>query len=153
MDAAKSRLECSRCGHLAAQHGTEVGCRWAECGCTRLLVPLSTREFEVLRLLAFGEGVKGTAEKLNLSVKTVEVHMYNMKKKTGINRTMDMVLASLRCGLLMVSELPDCGGPIRVLRNNVVTQQLTLPGLEHDRQSSPRTRGTLNVSQIVTACS
>ncbi len=45
---------------------------------------LSEREFEVLHLIGLGFSTREIAEKLNRSVKTIEAHQANAKKKLGI---------------------------------------------------------------------
>src|SRR4029077_5835569 len=44
---------------------------------------LSDREFEVFQLIGRGKGTRDIADQLRLSVKTVEVHRANIKKKLG----------------------------------------------------------------------
>lgn len=52
---------------------------------------LSTRESEVLKLIALGYSNKEIATRLNLSVKTIEAHKANAMKKLGINSRIDIV--------------------------------------------------------------
>ncbi|MCC6327538.1 MAG: response regulator transcription factor [Acidobacteria bacterium] len=52
---------------------------------------LSSREVEVLKLIAFGYSNKEIATRLDLSVKTVEAHKANAMRKLGISGRIDIV--------------------------------------------------------------
>jgi DNA-binding NarL/FixJ family response regulator len=52
---------------------------------------LSDRELEVLELLGEGLGSREVAEKLHLSIKTVESHREHMKTKLGLTRATELV--------------------------------------------------------------
>jgi two-component system, NarL family, response regulator NreC len=52
---------------------------------------LSSRESEVLKLIAFGYSNKEIGTRLNLSVKTIEAHKANAMRKLGINSRIDIV--------------------------------------------------------------
>ena len=52
---------------------------------------LSPREREILKLLAEGLSVKDIATHLDLSVKTVEVHKYNMMKKIDVHDRAELI--------------------------------------------------------------
>ena len=53
--------------------------------------PLSAREIEVMRLIAWGATNKEIAQKLGLSVKTVEAHKANGMRKLGMRSRVDIV--------------------------------------------------------------
>ena len=55
------------------------------------LPEITDREAEVLRLISWGHSNKEIAHRLNLSVKTVEVHKTNAMKKVGMNSRIDIV--------------------------------------------------------------
>ena len=55
------------------------------------LSELSERETEVLRLIAWGYSNKEIANRLNLSVKTIESHKANAMKKLGMSSRIDIV--------------------------------------------------------------
>jgi len=58
---------------------------------------VSTRESEVLRLIALGHSNKEIATRLDLSVKTIEAHKANAMRKLGISGRIDIVrYASLK---------------------------------------------------------
>ena len=57
---------------------------------------LSDREFEVFQLIGEGKGTREIAEKLNLSVKTVEVHRANIKEKLNLKTATDLVRQAVR---------------------------------------------------------
>jgi two-component system, NarL family, response regulator NreC len=63
-------------------------------------VSLSDREAEVLRLIAAGYSNKEIAAKLELSVKTVEVHKANASRKLGLKGRIDIVKYALLQGWL-----------------------------------------------------
>jgi DNA-binding NarL/FixJ family response regulator len=61
---------------------------------TQRLPPFATltpREKEVLKLLAEGNSVKEIACTLNLSVKTVEAHKFNLMRKLDIHNKAQLV--------------------------------------------------------------
>ena len=60
----------------------------------------SERESEVLRLIAWGHSNKEIADRLDLSVKTVEVHKANAMRKLGINSRIDIVQYAVLRGWL-----------------------------------------------------
>ena len=53
--------------------------------------PLSRREMEVMRLIAWGATNKEIAQRLSLSVKTVEAHKANGMRKLGMRSRVDIV--------------------------------------------------------------
>jgi DNA-binding NarL/FixJ family response regulator len=56
-----------------------------------LVSGLSEREFDILQLIGLGFGTRQIAEKLNRSVKTIEAHRANLKKKLQLNSGRDLV--------------------------------------------------------------
>jgi DNA-binding NarL/FixJ family response regulator len=62
--------------------------------------PLSPRETEVLRLIAWGNTNKEIASRLDLSVKTVEAHKANAMRKLGLRGRIDIVRYALLQGWL-----------------------------------------------------
>jgi DNA-binding NarL/FixJ family response regulator len=62
--------------------------------------PLSPRETEVLRLIAWGNTNKEIASRLDLSVKTVEAHKANGMRKLGMRGRIDIVRYALLQGWL-----------------------------------------------------
>ncbi|HZR15890.1 MAG TPA: response regulator transcription factor [Verrucomicrobiae bacterium] len=57
---------------------------------------LSDREFEVFQLLGQGHGTREIAEHLHLSVKTVEVHRANIRKKMELANGGELVRYAIR---------------------------------------------------------
>jgi DNA-binding NarL/FixJ family response regulator len=53
--------------------------------------PLTDRETEILRMISWGYSNKEIANRLDLSVKTVEVHKTNAMKKLGMSSRIDIV--------------------------------------------------------------
>jgi DNA-binding NarL/FixJ family response regulator len=54
------------------------------------------REFEVFQFIGQGIGTRAIAERLHLSIKTVEVHRAHIKKKLAINTATDLVRYAVR---------------------------------------------------------
>lgn len=52
---------------------------------------LSPREQEILRFIAAGQSNKGIARELDLSVRTVETHRLNIKRKLGIEGQAELI--------------------------------------------------------------
>jgi DNA-binding NarL/FixJ family response regulator len=63
---------------------------------------LTSREQEVLRLLADGKRVKEIAHLLHVSVKTVESHRQNIMDKLEIHSTIELTRYALREGLTVI---------------------------------------------------
>jgi DNA-binding NarL/FixJ family response regulator len=57
---------------------------------------ITTREREILQLLAEGYSNKDIANSLNLSMKTVETHRGNIMRKLGLHGIADLVLYAIR---------------------------------------------------------
>jgi DNA-binding NarL/FixJ family response regulator len=57
---------------------------------------LTDREFEVFQLLGQGKGTREIAEKLHLSVKTVEVHRANIKAKLKLKSASELIRFAVR---------------------------------------------------------
>ena len=70
---------------------------------------LTPREAEVLRFLSSGFSNKEVARRLALSVRTVETHRLNLRRKTQTGRLKDLVSLSRQLGLAPVLE----GEPLR----------------------------------------
>jgi two-component system response regulator NreC len=61
--------------------------------------PMTSREREILQLIAEGETTKEIASRLGLSVKTVESHRINLMRKLDIHETATLVRYAIRRGL------------------------------------------------------
>jgi two-component system, NarL family, response regulator NreC len=61
--------------------------------------PLTTREREILQLIAEGQTTKEIAWRLGLSGKTVESHRINLMRKLNIHETATLVRYAIRRGL------------------------------------------------------
>jgi DNA-binding NarL/FixJ family response regulator len=57
---------------------------------------LTDREFEVFQLVGEGKGTRDIAEKLHLSVKTVDVHRTNIKKKLKLESATELIRFAVR---------------------------------------------------------
>lgn len=63
---------------------------------------LTSREVEVLKLIAEGYKNQDIADLLNVSVKTVESHRYNIMEKLDMHDRIDLVKYAIRRGLIQV---------------------------------------------------
>jgi two-component system, NarL family, response regulator NreC len=63
---------------------------------------LSAREREILKLLAEGLSVKEIATRLSLSVKTVDVHKYNLMKKIDVHDRAELIKYAIQKKLIAV---------------------------------------------------
>jgi len=61
---------------------------------------LSTREREILQLIAEGHAAKEMAHVLNISVKTVAFHRDNIKRKLGLRTTAELTKHAIEQGLV-----------------------------------------------------
>jgi two-component system, NarL family, response regulator NreC len=65
---------------------------------------LTRREGQLIKLLAEGNTVKEIANGLNLSVKTVEAHKFNLMRKLGIHSTPHLVRYAIEHKIIRVNE-------------------------------------------------
>jgi DNA-binding CsgD family transcriptional regulator len=65
-------------------------------------VSLTSREREVVQLLAEGKTSKETASCLNLSIRTVEAHRRQIMRKLGMNSVAQLTKYAIRHGLTSV---------------------------------------------------
>ena len=61
---------------------------------------LTSREKEVLQLVAEGQANKQIADELGISVKTVEKHRQQLKKKLKINETAGLTRYAIASGII-----------------------------------------------------
>lgn len=66
----------------------------------RLLEVLTSRQREVLQLIAEGHSTKEIASKLDMSVKTAEVHRTQLMKRLDIHDVAGLVRFAVACGLI-----------------------------------------------------
>jgi DNA-binding NarL/FixJ family response regulator len=60
------------------------------------LEKLTDREFEVFQLIGQGQGTRDIAEKLHLSVKTIDVHRANIKAKLKVQSASELIRFAVR---------------------------------------------------------
>lgn len=73
---------------------------WAANPADPILLPLTEREYEVLRLLSDGLRVTDIARRLDISVKTVSTHKVRLQDKLGVRTTAQIVPRAAAVGLL-----------------------------------------------------
>lgn len=61
---------------------------------------LSGREMEIFKLIAEGDSNRAIAEKLFISVRTVETHKNNIMKKIGLKTTVDLVKFAIKNNII-----------------------------------------------------
>lgn len=66
---------------------------------------LTAREREILKLLAEGNSVKEIANDLNLSVKTVEAHKFNLMRKLDIHNKAQLVQYAIQKKIIQIPNL------------------------------------------------
>ncbi len=64
--------------------------------------PLTTREREILQLIAEGETHNKVAEQLNISVRTVDTHCNNIMKKLDIHDRSGLVTYAIKNGIVII---------------------------------------------------
>jgi len=69
------------------------------------LFKLTSRQIEVMQLVASGYRTREVAEALKLSEKTVESHRHQLMRKLGLESTASLVRYAIRCGFAVVSPL------------------------------------------------
>ncbi len=61
---------------------------------------LSSREVEVLQLIAEGKDSSYMADKMNISKRTVEIHRQNLRKKLGIDTVAELTRYAIKKGIV-----------------------------------------------------
>ena len=67
---------------------------------------LTSRQREILQLIAEGNSTKEIANKLNVSIKTVETHRMQLMERIGIHDVAGLVRYAIRMGIITV-KMPD----------------------------------------------
>ena len=63
---------------------------------------LSEREKEVIRLIASGASSREIAEKLHISVRTVDTHRANVMERLGVHSSAELIVCAIREGIVNV---------------------------------------------------
>lgn len=63
---------------------------------------LTDREKEIVRLIASGETSRGIADRLNISVRTVDSHRANIMEKVGVHSSAELIMYAIREGIVNV---------------------------------------------------
>ncbi|MDF0734111.1 response regulator transcription factor [Pseudomonas entomophila] len=67
-------------------------------------VPLTTRQLEILRLIARGESTRSIADGLGLSIKTIEAHRSQIMHRLQIHDVPGLVLFAVREGIIRLND-------------------------------------------------
>ena len=95
----KRAVRAVAAGHMVIDpHAASRVVRWANQGLTWLDKPLSTRELDVLRLVADGATNPGIAEALGISENTVRTYLRRAHLKLGSHKRGEAALAADRRG-------------------------------------------------------
>lgn len=65
-------------------------------------IPLSERELEVLKHMSLGLSNKQIADKLFISIRTVETHKHNLMKKLNIFSTAELVIYAIQNNIIKI---------------------------------------------------
>lgn len=68
-------------------------------------VKLTTRELEILRLIAKGISNKEIANEINISSRTVKSHMVDIFRKLNVSSRTEAVITSLRIGFINIRDI------------------------------------------------
>ena len=63
---------------------------------------LTTRQMEVLRLIADGGSAKDVAKSLKISIRTAEAHRANILERLGMQSTAELVQYAIRHGIISI---------------------------------------------------
>jgi DNA-binding NarL/FixJ family response regulator len=74
---------------------------------------LSTRQREVLQLIAEGQSTKEIASTLNVSIKTVEFHKTRIMKQLRVHSTAELTKHAISIGLIAMPQQPTMPGPVQ----------------------------------------
>ncbi|MEJ7606880.1 MAG: response regulator transcription factor [Bryobacteraceae bacterium] len=90
---------------MLAQLVDDFRCRSKGTGRTPRFSTLTTREREVLKVLAEGQSVKEIASDLNLSVKTIEAHKFNLMRKLDIHNKAQLVQYAIQKKIIKIPNM------------------------------------------------
>ncbi len=71
----------------------------------RAVVPLTSREMEILRAIAKGHTTKRMAKDLGLAPPSIETHLHNIFRKLNATNRGEAVSAAMKVGLITLSDL------------------------------------------------
>jgi len=66
---------------------------------------ISTRELEIIQLIANGNSAKEIGTKLNISPRTVETHRSNIMRKLGVHSIAELVKYAIQEGIVQIKKL------------------------------------------------
>lgn len=72
--------------------------------CPSTAVKFTDRELAILKLVCKGESRSEISKKLNISIRTVENHRYNISKKIGSSSSINILIYALHSGIAKISS-------------------------------------------------
>lgn len=84
--------------------GAVIGNLLDKAGDASVLAELTGREREVMQLLAEGRSTREVADRLHLSVKTIDTHRHHMMQKLGISSIAELTKVAIREGLTTLED-------------------------------------------------
>lgn len=94
------------------------------------LEKLTSRQIEVMRLVATGHRTRDIADRLSLSVKTVESHRQQVMRRLGLANMAALVRYAVRVGLAVVTPENSVSQMLRSGRSGIGQKE------RHDREES-----------------
>ncbi|HQS58717.1 MAG: DNA-binding response regulator [Gallionellales bacterium 35-53-114] len=99
MVQAVQQVACGRM-YIDAEHVTSLAQHKLSDNAADPVRVLSTREFQLFKMLAEGNSVADIASKLSISAKTVGVHHTNIMKKLGLSNSSQLVRLAILCNVI-----------------------------------------------------
>lgn len=99
MVQAVQQVACGRM-YIDAEHVTSLAQHKLSDHAADPVRVLSTREFQLFKMLAEGNSVADIASKLSISAKTVGVHHTNIMKKLGLSNSSQLVRLAILCNVI-----------------------------------------------------
>ena len=87
-----------------SEHAIEAYTQKAQAGASDPYESLTTREREVLQVIAESSSVSEVAARLGISPRTVETHRENLMRKLGLQSQTDLIRYALRRGILPLED-------------------------------------------------
>src|SRR5262249_50300854 len=77
---------------------------------------LTSRQREVLRLLAEGRTMKEIGQQLSITTRTTESHKYEIRRNLGVKPTAELIRYAVRMNLVQPVEADPAAAPVPLFR-------------------------------------